>query len=177
MLVHGWPRPYFTQMVPGFWLTWPHDIYDQMQHQDPCPLSRAESMSQTRLTPLLIYSIILITERLEYTFTTNSSRLARSGAIYGNQWPCSFVYTYIPRSGPARWAPFVETNGDTPVCELVCFAAPYWAPFVALPLLVPQAISLLTASLSPVHMACMRDLSRVALISASSSLDEGSISL
>jgi len=66
-------------MVPGFWLTWPDNIYDQMRYQEPCPLFRAESMSQTCLTLLLIYSTILISERLERTFTTNSSP-ARSGA-------------------------------------------------------------------------------------------------
>ena len=48
---------------------------------------------------------------------------------------------------------------------------------VALPQLIPQACSLLTISLSPEHMACVRDLSHVTFISASSSLDEGSISL
>jgi len=81
-----------------------------MQHQYPRPLSRAESMSQTCLTLLLI-------------FITNSSSLAEPCAICGNQWPCFFIYSYILRSGPARRAPFV-TNCPEPGIAISLLTTP-----------------------------------------------------
>jgi len=77
-------------------------------------------------------------------------------------------------------------NKNLPKMDIVCLfyctlgrgAKYHGIRIVALPQLIPQACSLLTKSLSPAEqMACMRDLSHATCTSASSSLDEGSISL